>query len=68
MQQGNLFFQPGNREKQIALMQVVDKMNRNLGDRAIFYASQGTGGDRRMRRDMMSPRYTTRWEQLPRAR
>ena len=66
MGQGNLFFQAESREKHIAFMQVVDKMNRNLGARTVFYASQGLGGDWRMRREMMSPYYTTRWDNLPR--
>ena len=65
MSQGNLFFRPGNREKQMALMKVIDKMNRDLGDRTVFYGSQGVGGDWRMRREMMSPYYTTRWQDLP---
>lgn len=46
------------------LMQVIDNINQH--QRAhIFFASQGTGKAWSMKRDHLSPRYTTNWKQLP---
>ncbi|MCC8165175.1 MAG: DUF4113 domain-containing protein [Planctomycetes bacterium] len=41
-------------------------MNRNL-EIGRSFTSQGVGGNWRMRREMMSSGYTTRWQELPKA-
>lgn len=52
--------------KQDALMQVMDQLNRNYGRSRIFLGAQGIPEKNQwqMKRNLMSPRYTTRWEEL----
>lgn len=52
---------PGNPQ----LMQVVDKLNHRYGPQTLFLASQGVHQPWRMRRDRLTPQYTTRWLDLP---
>ncbi len=67
LSQGNLFFPRAAREKQLALMQTLDAMNKRFGAGTLHYASQGMGDeDWRMQRQLMSPQYTTQWDHLPR--
>jgi DNA polymerase V len=65
--QGNLFFSQAGQEKDARLMAMLDQTNRRYGDGALHYASQGMPGQRgwSMRREMLSPLYTTRWEDAP---
>ncbi|WP_425542965.1 DUF4113 domain-containing protein [Marinomonas arenicola] len=45
-------------------MSVVDKINHSdLGN--VFFASQGVSPQWSMKREHLSPAYTTRWEELP---
>jgi len=61
--QMNLFL--GNRERGSAeLMNTVDKVNRSYGSGTLFYASAGTEKPWSMRREFLSPSYTTRWEEI----
>ena len=61
-----LFPVPGIRNDH-RLMQVIDALNqRKRHD--VFLASQGIEQPWAMRRDMLSPAYTTRWEDLPSCR
>ena len=65
-----------DRERQRALMEALDAANRKYGKRAVVVASQGcpstlsrtrasSGAPAwEMRRERMSPRYTTRWDEL----
>jgi len=47
-----------------ALMNVVDKINHSgLGN--VFFASQGVSPQWAMKREHLSPGYTTRWDELP---
>lgn len=47
-----------------ALMSVIDEINqRGIG--RVSFAGQGTHKEWEMRRDLLSPSYTTRWDQLP---
>ncbi|WP_219704101.1 translesion error-prone DNA polymerase V subunit UmuC [Marinomonas lutimaris] len=47
-----------------ALMNVVDKINHSgLGN--VFFASQGVSPQWSMKREHLSPAYTTRWDELP---
>lgn len=48
------------------LMQTVDKINQSKYPE-IWFASQGTRRDWRMQRHYLSPAYTTRWNDLPKA-
>jgi len=65
--QMNLFL--GSRERGSAeLMNTVDKVNRSHGSGTLFYASAGTERPWRMRRELLSPAYTTRWDDIVRIR
>lgn len=80
--QAHLFEQPdeGWTAGQARLMEAVDLLNRRFGPRAVVFAAMGapkpleavaagTGGPAwGMRRERMSPRYTTRWNELVEAR
>jgi DNA polymerase V len=45
------------------LMQVIDELN--LNQKQIYIASQNIGRFKPIQRNMISPRYTTRWSDLP---
>lgn len=47
-----------------ALMSVVDKINHS-GIGNVFFASQGVSPKWAMKREHLSPAYTTRWDELP---
>jgi DNA polymerase V len=55
---------PKDEHKRKALMQVMDRMNRTHKG-TIFIASEGITKPWAMKRDQVSPRYTTRWKELP---
>lgn len=46
------------------LMQLMDKLNAKHS-KTIWFASQGAKQEWGMKRDMLSPAYTTNWQQLP---
>ena len=46
------------------LMTVIDSLNRRYGSGTIRFASEGIGQDWKMRSDLRSPRYTSRWDEL----
>jgi DNA polymerase V len=46
------------------LMAAIDLLNRRYGSGTIRFASEGIRQDWKMRSDMRSPRYTTRWDEL----
>ncbi|MBD2176711.1 Y-family DNA polymerase [Pseudanabaena sp. FACHB-1998] len=46
------------------LMEVMDSLNKRYGSGTIRFASEGMKQDWKMRSDMRSPRYTTRWDEL----
>lgn len=48
-----------------ALMQALDDINARYGRRTVQFAAEGVTRTWQMRRDRLSPRYTTRWEELP---
>lgn len=61
--QMNLFL--GERERGSgALMETMDRVNRVYGSGTLFYASAGTEKPWSMRRELLSPAYTTRWEDI----
>jgi len=49
-----------------ALMQVIDRANAQWGRGTLRLASEGIKKSWQMRRERVSPAYTTRWEDLPR--
>ena len=61
-QQGHFFTsQDSSRD---SLMRSIDIINKSMGRETIFYAAQGVKQDWKMRRNHLSPRYTTNWEEL----
>ena len=50
--------------KSIALMETVDLLNDRLGSGKIRYATQGTLHPWKAKSEMVSPRYTTSWDEL----
>ncbi|MCK5736401.1 MAG: DUF4113 domain-containing protein, partial [Spirochaetaceae bacterium] len=61
--QGNLFEKTDPRKS--ALMAVADKMASRYGPGTLGCTPVRQNGDWQMRREMLSPGYTTRWDQLP---
>ena len=61
--QGNLFVTPAkNCERK--LMDTLDNINFSQSDDVLKFASSGTARDWKMRQELRSSRYTTRWEEL----
>lgn len=48
-----------------ALMRVYDGINQRYGTDTLFLAAQGTEQEWTMRRDLLTPQYTTKWDCLP---
>lgn len=48
-----------------ALMQTLDGINQRYGRDTLFLAAQGIDETWAMRRDLLTPQYTTRWDSLP---
>ena len=67
--QGNLFVAvPASSEKLAkgrALMEAIDNINFSMRGDILKFAASGTTRNWKMRQEMRSPRYTTRWEELP---
>lgn len=60
--QGDLFNEkPAN----LTLMQVFDNINQKYGSNSMFLAAQGIEQKWAMRRELLSPHYTTRWRDVP---
>lgn len=57
-------FAPQETPKDIQLMQVMDHINQRLGANTVFPLAQGFKQDWRMKSDLRSPAYTTRWDEL----
>ena len=66
--QGDLFDEmPISDEKSDIRMKVIDAINRKMGKDTIALAGSGTRRSWAMRRERMSPNYTTRWDELVKA-
>ena len=66
--QGDLFDgMPVTDEKADIRMKLMDAINRKMGKDTIVLAGSGTRHNWAMRRDRMSPNYTTRWDELVKA-
>ncbi len=61
--QGNLFAEEKQNGKRL-LMSMVDNVNFAMRDDIIKFAASGTKRNWKMRMEMRSPRYTTRWHEL----
>ena len=67
LQQGELFnpMADATRMKSQRLMQAIDSINQRYGRDKVKLAAEGIKQAWAMRRQLMSPCYTTRWHQLP---
>jgi DNA polymerase V len=61
--QGSLFAEPAENKSRM-LMSMIDNVNFAMRDDVLKFASSGTTRDWKMRQELRSPRYTTRWEEL----
>lgn len=61
--QGNLFLSE-NKNCERKLMDMIDNVNFSQRDDVLKFASSGTTRDWKMRQELRSGRYTTRWEEL----
>lgn len=61
--QANLFA-PVNKNNKRKLMHTLDNVNFSMRDDIVKFAASGTKRDWKMRQELRSPRYTTRWEEL----
>jgi DNA polymerase V len=61
--QGSLFA-PAAENKHRLLMSMMDNVNFAMRNDVLKFASSGTTRDWKMRQELRSPRYTTRWEEL----
>ena len=61
--QGNLFL-PETKNSERRLMNMIDNINFSQRDDVLKFASSGTTRDWKMRQELRSGRYTTRWDEL----
>lgn len=61
--QFNLFDPPAQQEQK-NLMQMIDNLNFSMRNDIIKFASSGTKRDWKMRQELRSRRFTTRWEEM----
>jgi DNA polymerase V len=61
--QSNLFV-PRPKNEHRYLMNMIDNVNFSMRDDVLKFASSGTEKNWKMRQDLRSPRYTTRWKEL----
>ncbi|MBA8666733.1 Y-family DNA polymerase [Holosporaceae bacterium 'Namur'] len=50
--------------KSVVLMKAVDELNKKFGKRLIQHAAEGIKKEWKVKADLLSPRYTTRWDEL----
>ena len=46
-------------------MQVLDQINARYGRRTLQFAAEGIARPWQMRRNRLSPSYTTKWDEIP---
>ncbi len=61
--QGNLFLPQATNSNRL-LMSTLDNVNFAMRDDVVKFAASGTNRDWKMRQELRSPRYTTRWEEM----
>lgn len=59
------FFEGQAKPRQQALMQVLDNINFSMREDMLKYVSTGMERNWKMRQEARSPKYTSRWEELP---
>ena len=64
----NLFDDNTPRADSASLMSIIDGINKKGGKGTLFFAGQGINPHWQMKREMLSPRYTTRWSDIPTVR
>jgi DNA polymerase V len=64
-QQSGLFVDKGQAERRAQLNRTLDRINHKYGRDVMRLAASGTERVWSMRRSTLSPRYTTRWEDVP---
>ncbi len=64
IQQGNVFSQSYEPQKQQRLMETIDRLNTTMGKNTIYWAASGSE-NWATKQDNVSPRYTTNWNELP---
>ena len=65
--QGNLFLPPEKNNNRL-LMSTVDNINFPMRDDTLKFASSGVKKNWKMRQELRSQRFTTRWDELPQVR
>ncbi len=63
--QMNLFADPDRMEKKERLSETVDSINRRFGRGSVFHLAEGIKRPWTMKREMLTPCYTTSWNQIP---
>jgi DNA polymerase V len=61
--QGNLFLPDATNGNRL-LMSTLDNVNFAMRNDVVKFAASGTKRDWKMRQELRSPRYTTRWEEM----
>jgi DNA polymerase V len=61
--QGNLFA-PAEQQKYRQLMSAMDNINFSMRNDVLKFAASGTTRDWKMRQELRTPRYTSRWDEL----
>ena len=61
----NLFDDNAPRRDSEQLMTLLDQLNTKEGKGTLYFAGQGIQQQWQMKREMLSPRYTTRFSDLP---
>lgn len=64
-QQQTGLFDTADREKLGTISKLMDKLNNKYGRETITFAIQGTGSNWKPNAKNLSPRYTTRWDDIP---
>ena len=61
-------FEPPSKNNLLQLMKMIDNVNFSMRDDMIKFAASGTKRNWKMRQEMRSPRYSTRWDELYKVR
>ena len=64
--QGSLLVDPERERRSAALMQTMDRINERWGRGSLRPLATGFDANWQMRREKLSPAWTTRWDELPR--
>jgi DNA polymerase V len=65
MIQATLFDDPAKQARSDSRIHVMDAINRRMGQGSLYVAATGIRQRWAMRRDRISPNYTTEWGELP---